>query len=105
MLTQFRHQKIAHELHGTTLESFWASLSFFLAVAIVQPIYTSTSDVLGRLWPLYFSIVVFCIGCVVFALAKDMSILILGRILQGVGAGGLDVLTDIILTDITTMKE
>jgi MFS family permease len=34
-----------------------------------------------------------------------MSVLILGRVLQGVGAGGLDVLTDIILMDITTMKE
>jgi MFS family permease len=87
------------------LQAFWASLSFFLVEAIVQPIYTSTSDILGRLWPLYFSIVVFCIGCVVFALAKTMSVLILGRVIQGVGAGGLDVLTHIILMDITTMKE
>lgn len=34
-----------------------------------------------------------------------MPVLIVGRILQGLGGGGLDVLTDIILTDITSLKE
>lgn len=55
--------------------------------------------------PLYFAIFIFSIGCIIFAVAKGMAVLILGRALQGIGAGGLDVLTDIILTDITTMKE
>lgn len=34
-----------------------------------------------------------------------MPILIVGRILQGLGGGGLDVLSEIILTDITSLKE
>ncbi|KAL8747867.1 MAG: hypothetical protein Q9190_000315 [Brigantiaea leucoxantha] len=34
-----------------------------------------------------------------------MSVLIGGRILQGLGAGGLDVLGEVILADITTLKE
>ena len=34
-----------------------------------------------------------------------MGILILGRLLQGLGGGGLDVLGEIIVTDITTLKE
>lgn len=34
-----------------------------------------------------------------------MPFLIVGRILQGLGGGGLDVLSEIILTDITTLKE
>ncbi|PVH95310.1 MFS general substrate transporter [Periconia macrospinosa] len=97
--------RIALDLHGTTLESFWASLSFLLAVAITQPLYNSISDVVGRLIPLYASFVFFFIGCVVFAVGQSMSVVITGRVLQGLGAGGLDVLSDVILADITTLKE
>ncbi|KAF2679795.1 MFS general substrate transporter [Lentithecium fluviatile CBS 122367] len=96
---------MAHELHGTTLEAFWASISFILAVVIVQPIFTSISNVLGRIIPLYTSFLIFIVGSIVFAMAKDMSVLILGRVFQGIGAGGLDVLNEIILADITTLKE
>lgn len=98
-------QTIVQELHGTTLEGFWASISFLLAVVIVQPIYTSVSNVMGRLMPLYLSFLLFMVGSVVFAVARNMGVLIAGRLLQGLGAGGLDVLNEIILADITTLKE
>lgn len=70
-----------------------------------MPITTSISDVLGRKIPLYVSFVVFIVGSVVFALAGNMGVLILGRVLQGLGGGGLDVLSEVILADITTLKE
>ncbi|OTA91878.1 hypothetical protein M434DRAFT_75420 [Hypoxylon sp. CO27-5] len=96
---------ITRELQGTTLESFWASISFILGVAITQPIYVSVSDVLGRKLPLYTSMGLFAVGAVVFAIAHDMPVLIVGRLIQGLGAGGLDVLEEIILADITNLKE
>ncbi|KAI1781220.1 MFS general substrate transporter [Hypoxylon cercidicola] len=96
---------ITRELHGTTLESFWASISFILGVAVTQPIYVNVSDILGRKLPLYTSMVLFAIGAVVFAVAHDMPVLIVGRLIQGLGAGGLDVLEEIILADITNLKE
>lgn len=34
-----------------------------------------------------------------------MTVLVAGRVLQGLGAGGFDVLNKIILADITTLKE
>jgi hypothetical protein len=42
-------QKITNELHGTTLEAYWTSLSFLLVVAVCQPNYTSLSEVFGRM--------------------------------------------------------
>ncbi|KAH9892310.1 major facilitator superfamily domain-containing protein [Xylariomycetidae sp. FL2044] len=96
---------ITHELHGTTLEAFWASISFVLAVVVVQPVYTSVSNVLGRMLPLYASFVLFVAGSIVFACAQDMGVLIAGRVFQGLGSGGLDVLNEIIVADITTLKE
>lgn len=96
---------IAKELDATTLASFWASISFMLGVAVTQPIFACVSDVLGRKGPLYFSIFLFTIGCILFAVAKDMTTLIAGRVIQGLGGGGLDVLQEMIVVDMTTLKE
>ncbi|EEA22325.1 hypothetical protein TMatcc_008236 [Talaromyces marneffei ATCC 18224] len=96
---------ITSDLNGTSLSAFWAGISFVLAVVIVQPIYTSVSDVLGRKVALYTGFILFTIGSIIFAVAHSMSILILGRVIQGLGGGGLDVLNEIIIADITTLKE
>lgn len=105
MYVQCTIQKITQDLHGTTLEAFWTSLSFILAIVITQPIYITISDVLGRKIPLYAAFLFFFVGSIVFGVAKNMPVLIVGRILQGLGGGGLDVLSEIILTDITSLKE
>ncbi|KAF5005989.1 hypothetical protein FDECE_7615 [Fusarium decemcellulare] len=96
---------ITSRLHGTTLQSFWASIAFMLGVVVTQPIYSSVSNVVGRKVPLLAATVLFTVGCIIFALAKDMTIVIIGRTLQGLGGGGLDVLQAVILSDITTLKE
>jgi MFS family permease len=49
--------------------------------------------------------VLFAVGSLVFALAQSMGVVILGRVLQGLGGGGLDVLAEIILADMTTLQE
>ncbi|KAI1386560.1 putative efflux pump antibiotic resistance protein [Hypoxylon trugodes] len=90
---------ISNELQGTTLEAFWANLSFTLVVVIVQPIYTSVSDVVGRKLPLYTAFILFGIGSIVFA------VVIVGRVIQALGGGGLDVLNEVIIADITTLNE
>jgi hypothetical protein len=47
----------------------------------------------------------FFIGSIVFAVARNMETLIAGRILQGLGGGGLDILVEVALTDMTTLEE
>jgi MFS family permease len=92
-------------LGGTTFQAFWASLAFTLAAVISLPTYASASDVLGRAIPLYTSYILFLVGSVVFAIANSMAVVIVGRLLQGLGGGGLDVLNEILIVDITTLKE
>ncbi|KAI0903007.1 hypothetical protein F4823DRAFT_636996 [Ustulina deusta] len=65
---------IIEELHGTTLESFWASITFILGVAVTQPIYVSLSGVLGRKLPLYGSMGLVAIGTVAFTASHHMSV-------------------------------
>ncbi|KAM3534173.1 hypothetical protein MY4038_002563 [Beauveria bassiana] len=96
---------ITKEVNGTTLEAFWANIAFLLLVTIVQPIYTTLSDILGRKIPLYAAFFLFFVGSIVFAVAPSLPVIILGRAIQGLGCGGIDVLNEVIIADITTLKE
>ncbi|KAM0411003.1 hypothetical protein ACHAPD_010825 [Fusarium lateritium] len=96
---------IANDLNGSSLESFWANLSYTLCGLVMQPVWASISDAFGRKPPLYACIGLFFIGSIVFAVAQDMKTVIVGRVLQGFGGGGIDVLVQVILTDMTTLEE
>jgi hypothetical protein len=80
-------------------------MSYLLAVAVTQPLYATLSDVLGRKSCLHAAYAFFFAGSIVFALAKNMGAVVAGRVLQGLGGGGLDVLSEIIVTDMTTLQE
>ncbi|KAJ5761265.1 Siderophore transporter RhtX family [Penicillium odoratum] len=101
----FSLNRLTSDLSGTTLTAFWANISFTVAVVVIQPIYISFSDIFGRKIPLYRAFTLFAIGSIVFSVAHSMAVLIVGRVLQGLGGGGLDVLTEVIVADITTLQE
>nr|AHC70716.1 major facilitator superfamily transporter [Fusarium anthophilum] len=86
-------------------KSFWAGISYILCVVVTQPLYTTVSDVVGRVLPLYFAILLFSVGSIVFATADHMTLIIVGRVLQGLAGGGLDTLSEIVVADMTTLQE
>jgi MFS family permease len=49
--------------------------------------------------------VLFTCGCIIFATAKSMSLIIVGRLFMGLGGGGMDILGSIIICDIITLRE
>lgn len=98
-------QLIAQDLNATTLLSFWAGISFLLASVAFLPVHTAFSDIFGRKPILYACILIFAVGAVVVGTAKNGATLVIGRTIQGVGGGGLEALSEIILTDLTTLKE
>ncbi|KAI0847318.1 MFS general substrate transporter [Daldinia vernicosa] len=96
---------VAGELKGSSLQSFWANLAYTLCGLVMQPVWAGISDAFGRKPPLYVCMVLFLIGSIIFALAQDMDTVIAARVLQGFGGGGIDVLTQVILADMTTLEE
>lgn len=74
-------------------------------MVVTQPLYTTISDVFGRKPPFYVAFLLFTAGSFVFALGQNMTTIIVGRVLQGLGGGGLDLLGEIIVADITTLQE
>lgn len=62
---------------------------FLLGYVAVLPLIGRVSDLRGRVPVLLGSLVVFAIGSLVTAAAYDLTTIVAGRLLQGIGGGGL----------------
>lgn len=92
-------------MKSSTLQAFWAGVSFLLVSVVFLPIHIAFSDIFGRKPILYSCVFFFVLGAVIVGTAKSGVSLVVGRTIQGVGAGGLEALSEVILTDLTTLKE
>jgi MFS family permease len=71
-----------------------------LASTVVMPVFGGLSDRLGRRGPFVAAIVIFCAGSLMAGVATSMPVLVAGRGVQGVGAGGILALSLIIFGDL-----
>ncbi|HEY7601198.1 MAG TPA: MFS transporter [Methylomirabilota bacterium] len=78
----------------------WLFSIYMLASTVVMPVFGSVSDRLGRRGPFITAIVVFCAGSLVAGIAQSMPVMVAGRGVQGVGAGGILALSIIIFGDL-----
>ena len=62
---------------------------FLLGYVAMLPLIGRIADLRGRVPVLLMALVVFAVGSLVTALAYDMTTIVVGRFLQGVGGGGL----------------
>lgn len=96
---------LAVQLNGTAQETFWAGTSYLLANAVLQPMIASLSDEFGRKELLLPSIVLFFTGSVICSIANTFTVLLPGRVIQGVGGGGIITLTQLIFADIVPLRQ
>ena len=92
-------------LKGSGLEAFWAGTSFLLCSTVFQPPLGSFSGIFGRKTVMLFSVVLFLAGCLTCGLAQDFATILVGRSIQGVGGGGIVVLTEIVVCDLIPLRE
>ncbi|WP_083966593.1 MDR family MFS transporter [Demequina globuliformis] len=95
---------IVGDLGGVDL-MLWVTTAYILAATIMMPLYGKFGDLIGRKGLLIGAIAVFIAGSVVGALASDMPELIIGRAIQGIGGGGLMVLSQAIIADVIPARE
>jgi EmrB/QacA subfamily drug resistance transporter len=86
-------------LGGVTLYP-WVFSAYMLAATAVMPVFGGLSDRIGRRGPFVAAVVAFSAGSLLAGAAPTMLVLILGRVLQGTGAGGIQALGLIIIGDL-----
>jgi MFS family permease len=96
---------IAADLGSTSIEAFWVGTSFLLAQTVMIPVYGTVSEIFGRKWPIIVAISIFTLASILCATAENIAWLIAARVVQGIGAGGMIQLVQVILSDISTMSE
>lgn len=95
---------IISDLHGISLYA-WVFTAFILASAIVIPVYGKLSDVFGRKPLFVVAIVLYIAGNTLAGFAQSMEVLVAARAVAGLGAGGLQALSQITIGDIFTPQE
>jgi len=86
-------------------EVTWVLTSYLVSNAIVIPITGWLASVFGRKRYLIFSLVLFTFSSILCGAAPSLQVLILARILQGLGGGGLQPLSQAILLETFPRRE
>ena len=90
---------------GGVEHQVWLTTAYLLATTIVMPVYGKFGDVLGRRNLFLVAIALFTIASIGCAFAGDFTQLILWRAVQGLGGGGLMILSQAIIADIVPASE
>ncbi|GII90549.1 MFS transporter [Sinosporangium siamense] len=83
----------------------WVIAAYMLTQAVFTPIYGRLADVYGRKPLLIIGMSIFLAGTLLSGLAWNMPVLILARALQGIGAGALQPITQVLAADLYPLHE
>src|SRR3954466_579889 len=83
----------------------WVVTAYLLAVTVVTPLYGKRGDLYGRKLVLQAALVIFLVGSALCGLAQGMTELIAFRAIQGLGGGGLMVVTLAVVGDIIPPRD
>ena len=95
---------IVGELNGVD-HMLWVTTAYILASTIMLPVYGKLGDLIGRKGLFIGAIGLFIAGSIVGGLADNMAWLIAGRAIQGLGGGGLMILSQAIIADVVPARE
>lgn len=90
---------------GGVEHQVWITTAYLLATTIVMPIYGKFGDVLGRRRLFLVAIALFTLASIGCAFATDFWTFVVFRALQGLGGGGLMILSQAIIADIVPANE
>src|SRR5690606_23577278 len=96
---------IINDLHGDQAAFTWVVTATLLTTAISTPIWGKLADLVDRKLLYQLSIVIFIVATAAAGLSPTPEALIAFRAVQGIGAGGLAALGQVIMADIISPRE
>ena len=96
---------IIHDLGGDQTAFTWVVTATLLTTAISTPVWGKLADLFNRKLLIQLAIVIFVLATAAAGFSQDTGTLIAFRAVQGIGAGGLAALSQIIMADIISPRE
>ena len=97
--------RIISDLGGDQAAYTWVITATLLATAVSTPIWGKLADLTNRKVLLQVALAIFVIGTVIAGFSQSTEMLISMRVVQGLGAGGLMALVQIVVADIVSPRE
>lgn len=83
----------------------WLASAYFIATAAFQPISGSITNILSRRTGLIFSNVFFALGNLICGFAQTEGVMIFGRVVAGIGGGGLTAISTFVASDVIPLRK
>lgn len=83
----------------------WVISAYMVALTVAVPIYGKLGDLYGRRRLMLFGLGMFTLASLFCGMAQNMEQLVLARVLQGIGAGGMVSVSQAIIGDIIPPRE
>ncbi|MFZ0607779.1 MAG: MFS transporter [Xanthobacteraceae bacterium] len=90
---------------GDVTELPWVITSYLIAATALTPLYGKFADIHGRRASLLIALTIYMAGALISATASSMLMLICGRVVQGMGGGGMISSAQMVLGDMAPPKE
>lgn len=95
---------ISSEFHSLSLLS-WLATAYLIANAACQPLSGRLTDIFGRGAGLVFSNLVFALGNAICGFSQDERTMIFGRVVAGIGGGGLMSISTFLASDLVPLRK
>ncbi|HWM17080.1 MAG TPA: MDR family MFS transporter [Microbacterium sp.] len=96
---------IIHDIGGDQAAFTWVVTATLLTTAISTPIWGKLADLFNRKVLIQLALIIFVLATAAAGFSQDPGTLIAFRAVQGIGAGGLAALSQIIMADIISPRE
>ena len=96
---------IVADLHGSESGYTWVVVASLLATTISTPVWGKLSDLFDKKVLVQSALVLFVVASAVAGLSQSMGMLIAMRVVQGLGAGGLTALAQVIMASMIAPRE
>ncbi|MGW6746699.1 MDR family MFS transporter [Streptomyces sp. NPDC055025] len=89
--------RIIADLHGSQSSYTWVVTAELLAMTATVPLWGKLSDLYNKKLLLQLSLAMFVVGSLLAGFSQGVGLLIFSRVVQGIGAGGLTALAQVVM--------
>ena len=82
---------VAKELHTSQDAATWVLTAYLLSASVMTPILGRVGDMFGKKWVFVATLIALAVGSVLAALAPNIGVMIVARVIQGLAGGMLPV--------------